>query len=282
MKVKKYYWLKLKYDFFKRHDVRIVENMQNGKDYVIFYLKLLVESLKYSGRLRFSETIPYNDDMLATITNTNIDIVRQAIKIFCQLELMEIQDDGTIYLKEVENMTGSETEFAEKKRQYRLENKTPESPQIEAPKPEQVEEKAEQKGDKTKTMSRQKKTMSDKSKEYRVKSIDNRYIYIVNFLNEKAGTGYKPTGRKTQDLINAIFNEGFNEKDFEQVIEKKVREWKGTEMEKYLTPETLFGTKFEKYLNQRIVKANKQTQEGGKFSAGQTQTSNKYESIYKN
>lgn len=256
--------------------------MQNGKDYVIFYLKLLVESLKYSGRLRFSESIPYSDDMLSTITNTNIDIVRQAIKIFTQLELMEIQDDGTIFLKEVENMTGSETEFAEKKRQYRLEHKTPESPQIEAPKPEQEEKKPEQKGDKVKTLSRQKKTMSDKSKEYRVKSIENRYIYIVNFLNEKAGTGYRPTGRKTQDLINARFNEGFNEKDFEQVIEKKVNEWKGSEMEKYLTPETLFGTKFEKYLNQRIVKAMKQAQEGGKFSAGQTTTPKKYESIYKN
>ena len=76
---KKYYWLKLKKDFFKRHDIQIIESMPNGKDYVLFYLKLLCESIDHDGNLRFSETIPYSEQMLATITNTNIDIVRNAI-----------------------------------------------------------------------------------------------------------------------------------------------------------------------------------------------------------
>lgn len=115
-KSKKYYWLKLKNDFFKRHDVRIVEAMPNGKDYVLFYLKLLVESVSHDGMLRFSDTIPYNEDMLATITNTNVDIVRSAIKVFTELSLMETMDDQTIYMVEVNKMTGSETEWAEKKR----------------------------------------------------------------------------------------------------------------------------------------------------------------------
>lgn len=55
---KKYYWLKLKRDFFKRHDIRIIEKMQNGKDYVLFYLKMLLESIDHEGELRFSDAIP--------------------------------------------------------------------------------------------------------------------------------------------------------------------------------------------------------------------------------
>ena len=116
---KRYYWLKLKRDFFKRHDIRIIESQPNGKDYILFYLKLLCESVDHNGNLRFSETIPYNEEMLSTITNTNIDIVRSAIKVFHELNMMEILDDGTLYMSEVEKMIGSETPWAEKKRNYR-------------------------------------------------------------------------------------------------------------------------------------------------------------------
>jgi predicted phage replisome organizer len=121
MSEKKYYWLKLKRDFFKRHDIRIIESMENGKDYVLFYLKLLLESVDHDGALRFSETIPYNDKMLSTITNTNIDIVRAAVKMFTELNMMEQLDDGTLFMNQIEQMTGTETTWAEKKRVYRRE-----------------------------------------------------------------------------------------------------------------------------------------------------------------
>lgn len=76
---------------------------------------------------------------------------------------------------------------------------------------------------------------------------------IVGYLNAKLGTRYLPTNEKTQRLITARFNENkkYTVADFKEVIDKKVKEWKGTEMEKYLRPETLFGTKFESYLNQK-------------------------------
>lgn len=119
---KKYYWLKMKKDFFKRHDIRIVESMPNGKDYVLFYLKLLLESIDHDGTLRFSDTIPYDENMLSIVTNTNIDIVRSALRLFCELNLIEIMTDKTIYLQEVQAMIGNETDWAEKKRAFR-ENK---------------------------------------------------------------------------------------------------------------------------------------------------------------
>jgi predicted phage replisome organizer len=106
----KYYWLKLHKDFFKRHDVSIIEDMPNGKDYILFYLKLLVESVSHEGNLRFSDSIPYNEQMLSSLTKTNIDIVRSAVKIFSELNMMEMLDDGTIYMTEVDKMIGAETD----------------------------------------------------------------------------------------------------------------------------------------------------------------------------
>lgn len=125
---KRLYWLKLKKDFFKRHDVRIIKNMENGKDYIIFYLELLCESLDHQGELRFNENIPYNETMLATITDTNVDIVRSAIKLFQELGLVEIWDNGTYYMTKVQEMIGSyvDTEAAERVRRFR-ENKKAEA-----------------------------------------------------------------------------------------------------------------------------------------------------------
>jgi uncharacterized phage protein (TIGR02220 family) len=75
------------------------------------------------------------------------------------------------------------------------------------------------------------------------------YKTIITYLNEKAGTNYKPTSRKTQNCINARIEEGFTVEDFKTVIDKKCAEWLTTDFEQYLRPSTLFGTKFESYLN---------------------------------
>jgi predicted phage replisome organizer len=123
MAEKKYYWLKLKRDFFKRHDVRIIEEMPNGKDYILFYLKLLLESIDHEGALRFSETIPYNDQMLSVITNTNVDVVKSAMQIFIELNMIEILDDKTIFMAEVLKLTGSETAAAGRMRKRREKQK---------------------------------------------------------------------------------------------------------------------------------------------------------------
>lgn len=79
----------------------------------------------------------------------------------------------------------------------------------------------------------------------------NIYSSIIDYLNKKAGTRYRSATKKTQSYINARINEGFKEIDFYTVIDNKVAEWKDTTYEKYLRPSTLFGTKFEEYLNQK-------------------------------
>lgn len=81
---------------------------------------------------------------------------------------------------------------------------------------------------------------------------DIPYQDIVDYLNSKIGSHYKSSSNKTRTLIHARFKEGFNADDFKTVIDKKTAEWlKDTKMQKFLRPETLFGTKFEGYLNQK-------------------------------
>ena len=88
------------------------------------------------------------------------------------------------------------------------------------------------------------------------KELNNIYKEAVDYLNEKAGTKYKSTSKNTTKHIKARINDGYTLEDFKIVIDKKCSEWLNTDMEKYLCPETLFGSKFEKYLNQKIIHKN--------------------------
>lgn len=77
------------------------------------------------------------------------------------------------------------------------------------------------------------------------------YQEILNYFNQQAGTSYRASSKATQHLINARTNEGFTVDDFKKVIDIKVANWKDDpKMSKYLRPATLFGTKFESYLNE--------------------------------
>lgn len=82
-------------------------------------------------------------------------------------------------------------------------------------------------------------------------SIKDNIKYIVEYLNQKTNSSYRPNTPKTVSLIKARLSEGFTVDDFKKVIDTMTAEWKGTDMEKFLRPETLFGTKFEGYLNRK-------------------------------
>ena len=119
----RYYWLKLDRGFFKRHDITVIENMENGKDYVLFYLKLMLESVDHEGALRFSDTIPYSETMLASVTHTDIDIVRAAMTELTALGMIEIWDDKTLFMHQVAELLDSETYAAKRKREQRTDDK---------------------------------------------------------------------------------------------------------------------------------------------------------------
>ncbi len=122
---KRFIWIKLQHDFFYRDEIRIIESLPNGKDYIIFYLKLMLKAINDNGKLMFKDTIPYTPEMLASITNTSIDTVRVAIDAFVKLELITLLDDGALFMQEVQKLVGSETPDAERKRIARAKQNTP-------------------------------------------------------------------------------------------------------------------------------------------------------------
>ena len=99
-----------------------------------------------------------------------------------------------------------------------------------------------------------KKERKKEGKKERIDIYSAERVEIVDYLNEMCGTNYKPNTKETKRLIQARLNDGFTVNDFKTVIFKKAKQWKNSEkMSGYLRPQTLFGTKFESYLNEKTA-----------------------------
>lgn len=123
---KRFYWLKLKENFFEEDTISWLEEQENGKEYCLFYLKLCLKSLKTDGILirNVGELlVPYNIKKLAEMTHTDIDTARVSMEIFEKIGLIQILENGEIYLTQLENMVGSETTKAETMRRLRTQRK---------------------------------------------------------------------------------------------------------------------------------------------------------------
>ena len=173
----------------------------------------MCESLDHNGNLRFSDEIPYEVEMLATITHMDIDTVTAAVKLFTNLKMMNIMDDGTFFMSQVLSLTGDETKWAEKKRLYR---------------------------------EGQKKTLSDKSIELRDKSIELRdksnntpdkpvkhkygeFYHVLltsdEYLKLCDEWGETETLRQIKILDEGIETKGYKYKNFNLTL----RKWKANE-----------------------------------------------------
>lgn len=118
---KKYYYMRLKENFFDSDEMIILENMDNG-DGIIYsniLLKLYLRSLKYEGRLMFNERIPFNPQMLSTIVRHPVGVVEKALKAFVDLCLVEVMDNGAIYMLDIQNFIGKTTTEADRIKAYR-------------------------------------------------------------------------------------------------------------------------------------------------------------------
>ena len=120
---RKYYYLKLKENFFDSDSIVLLEDMKDGILYSNILLKLYLKSLKNGGKLQLDEHIPYTAQMIATLTRHQIGTVERALEIFRQLGLVEQLDSGAFYITDIELMIGQSSTEAERKRAARLENK---------------------------------------------------------------------------------------------------------------------------------------------------------------
>lgn len=116
---RKYYYLKLREDFFEREEIVILESMPDGFLYSNILMKLYLRSLKDTGRLMFKGVIPYTTDVLATLTRHPVGIVEKAVEIYKQLGLVEVLDNGAMFMLDVENFVGTSSTEADRVRAYR-------------------------------------------------------------------------------------------------------------------------------------------------------------------
>ncbi|TKZ29039.1 phage replisome organizer N-terminal domain-containing protein [Brachyspira catarrhinii] len=116
---KKYYYLKLKDTFFDSEEMKILESMDNGILYQNLYLKICLISLKSNGALLFKDMIPYNIDMIATITRINKDIVKSGLNVFKQLGLITIADNETIYMSDIQTLIGKASTESDRVSKYK-------------------------------------------------------------------------------------------------------------------------------------------------------------------
>ena len=118
-KNKKYYFLKLKEDFFDQREIVVMEGSKDGVLYVNILLKLYLKSLQHNGKLLLNEMTPLSAEMIALLTRHEIGTVERAIRAFLQLGLVEVLEDNTYYMPEIQEMTGKGSSDAERKARYR-------------------------------------------------------------------------------------------------------------------------------------------------------------------
>jgi len=117
---RKYYYLKLKENYFDDDVIMVLESMPDGILYSNLLLKLYLKSLKHGGRLQLDENIPYTAQMIATITHHQIGTVERALNIFLKLGLIERTPDGIFYMSNIELLIGKSSTEGERKKQARL------------------------------------------------------------------------------------------------------------------------------------------------------------------
>ncbi|MEH6943564.1 phage replisome organizer N-terminal domain-containing protein [Bacillus sp. JJ722] len=236
-------WIKLSTQMFDDEKIRLIEQMPEADTILIIWVKLLTQAGKANanGYIFLNENIPYTDEMLATIFNRNIATVRLALGTFKQFGMIEVDDNQFISIAnwdKHQNLVGLER--IREQNRLRKQRERERKSQLLLPNDSHV----------TVTQSHATDIDIDKDKDIDKEIIP--FVDIIDYLNLKASTNYRSSTKKTKDLIKARWKEGFRLDDFKSVIDIKVKEWiNDKSMSKYLRPETLFGTKFESYLNQK-------------------------------
>ena len=244
----RYYWLKLHADFFDSKRIKKLRKIAGGDTYTIIYLKMQLMSIKHDGILQYTGLEDSFAKELALDLDENEDDVAITINYLFSCGLLEKSNDREFFVPYAVLNTGSEGSSAKRMREHRERQKAIEASQSDEGVTLALQERY---GEKEIEKEIEKEKESIQSGE----TVKN----VIAYLNKKAGTAYKASSKNTQKLIGARVNEGFKEEDFYAVIDTKVAEWGkppkagAKDMRPYLRPETLFGTKFEAYLNQRRV-----------------------------
>ena len=125
---KKYYFLKLKEDFFDQREIVVLEGSKDGVLYVNILLKLYLKSLQHNGKLLLNENTPLSAEMIALLTRHEVGTVERAMRAFMQLGLVEVLEDSTYFMPEIREMTGKGSSEGERKARYRRQKAESDAP----------------------------------------------------------------------------------------------------------------------------------------------------------
>lgn len=238
-------WIKLKTTMFDDEKVRLIQAVPESDAIIVIWIRLLVLAGKTNddGLIYIQRNMPYTEEMLSTLFDKNVNTVRLALQTLASFNMIDLTADGLIAITNWEkhqNVDGME--------QIRLKN---------AERNKRYRERKKQLELTDSVISRvTSRDGTDIDKELDIdidKERDKEHIpysKIIDYLNEKTNKRYKVT-QKWKDLIKARWNEGQREDDFKKVIDVKTQQWiESSEMNKYLRPQTLFGNKFDEYLNE--------------------------------
>lgn len=259
---KKYYYLRLKESFFDSDELKLLEGMPDGYLYSNILLKLYLRSLKSDGKLMLNDHIPYSPEMLASITGHQVGTVKQALHMFIELGLIELLDNGAMYMADIQRLIGKGSTEADRIREYRKRINDDKNKLLNSPEKKRNNCSVQNPYICTPEIEIEiEKELEIDNKNCRLSNKSSTVIYeIIDYLNQKTGKHFRKSIANTTRAINARIKEGFTVDDFKAVIDKKVIEWgKDERMKQYLRPQTLFGTKFESYLNQDLVEHKSQT-----------------------
>lgn len=238
---KKLYWFKFKIDFFDDIRIKKLRKIAGGDTFTIIYLRLQLLSLKNGGTIYYEGILDSFAKEIALILDEDEDNVQITIDYLLKHDLL-IQgiEENQFVLPNTINCIGSESFGAERTRKFREKQKELTT------KVNYSEKMLQCNADVT----LDNKIIDNKIEDNKINNM-SAYADIIDYLNKKLNSHYRISTRKNQTLINSRLREGYTVEDFKTVIDKKYDEWNNTDMQKYLTPETLFGTKFEKYLQQK-------------------------------
>lgn len=238
----KYYYFMLKSNFFDNDVLKYLQDQPNGYEKIILYFKLIFKTINKEGYLIKkigNKKIPYTVKELSNETNHSENIINESIEYFLETGMIEKQEDK-LFIEDALILTNQTTVGAINMREYRIKNA----------------DKSKSKC-KNKCKLNSKVYIDNKNNNYNLGIINNKkeinikeYQEIIDYLNYKTHSNFMLIDEYKKLITNILKKYSIN--DIKIVIDKKTREWiNNPKMKSYLTPETLFGQKFERYLHQQ-------------------------------
>lgn len=229
-------WISISTDIFNDEKMCTIESLPDGLSIEIVWFKLLCLAgiCNESGFLMINQDIPYTEEMMAKYFRMDIGVIQRALEVFQNMGMIEIIDNIYMVSNWMKYQNSAQLDHIRELNKIRQQRYR----------------------DNQKKVLEEKRNATDNVTNNDFCSICNMYyldVYkeVINYLNTKSNSNYRYSTKKNQTLIHARCEEGYKVEDFKTVIDKKCKEWMGTEWQKFLRPETLFGNKFEGYLNQQ-------------------------------